>query len=192
MQRRAIHPDGLHPLAYTGPQEFMAAVCLMMQFATMDRAKYDGVMKALDWQNTGSPKGLISHMAGPMQQGWGVVDVWESQADFDRFLETHLRRAFEQARARFLFLHSAQRVSCRKQIICGSPQIEFELRPMRRIGACIKQYQTAPRVADVHEGRCEHGQGNGGAVAAIYNVALDAGARQIIGYGVERNRARSG
>jgi quinol monooxygenase YgiN len=78
----------------------MAAVCLMMQFATMDRAKYDDVMKALDWQNTGSPKGLISHMAGPTPQGWGVVDVWESQADFDRFLETHLRQAFEQARAR--------------------------------------------------------------------------------------------
>ena len=47
----------------------MAAVCLMMQFATMDRAKYDDVMKALDWQNTGSLKGLISHMAGPMQCG---------------------------------------------------------------------------------------------------------------------------
>ena len=78
----------------------MATVCLMMQFATMDRAKYDEVMKALDWQNTGSPRGLISHMAGPMPQGWGVVDVWESQADFDRFLETQLRQAFEQAKAR--------------------------------------------------------------------------------------------
>ena len=42
----------------------MAAVCLMMQFATMDRAKYDDVMKVLDWKNAGSPKGLISHMAG--------------------------------------------------------------------------------------------------------------------------------
>ena len=26
----------------------MAAVCLMMHFATMDRAKYDDVMKGLD------------------------------------------------------------------------------------------------------------------------------------------------
>jgi hypothetical protein len=78
----------------------MAAVCLMMQFATMDRAKYDDVMKALDWRNAGSPKGLISHMAGPTKQGWGVVDVWESQADFDRFLETDLRQAFGRARAR--------------------------------------------------------------------------------------------
>ena len=78
----------------------MAAVCLMMQFATMDRGKYDEVMKALDWQNTGSPNGLISHMAGPMRVGWGVVDVWETRSDFDRFLRTRLREAFEQVGAR--------------------------------------------------------------------------------------------
>lgn len=76
------------------------AVCLMMQFATMDRAKYDEVMKALDWQNSGTPKGLISHMAGPMKQGWGVVDVWESQEAFDRFLAADLRQAFDRVGAR--------------------------------------------------------------------------------------------
>lgn len=52
----------------------MAAVCFMLQFATMDRAKYDDVMKALDWKNSGAPKGLISHIAGPMKVGWAVVD----------------------------------------------------------------------------------------------------------------------
>ena len=78
----------------------MAAVCLMMQFATMDRAKYDDVMKVLDWKNAGSPKGLISHMAGPTRESWGVVDVWESQADFDRFFETGLEHAFERVGAR--------------------------------------------------------------------------------------------
>ena len=78
----------------------MAAVCIMMQFATMDRGKYDEVMGSLDWHNTGSPKGLISHMAGPMRVGWGVVDVWETRADFEQFLQTHLKAAFEQAGAR--------------------------------------------------------------------------------------------
>lgn len=76
------------------------AVCLMMQFATMDRAKYDEVMKTLDWHHSGPPQGLISHMAGPMKQGWGVVDVWESQADFDRFLHGNLTQAFERVGAR--------------------------------------------------------------------------------------------
>jgi len=78
----------------------MAAVCLMMHFATMDRTKYDDVMKVLDWKNVGSPKGLISHMAGPTHEGWGVVDVWESQADFDRFFETGLEQTFERVGAR--------------------------------------------------------------------------------------------
>ena len=78
----------------------MAAVCLMMHFATMDRAKYDDVMKVLDWKNVGAPKGLISHIAGPTHEGWGVVDVWESHADFDRFFETGLERAFQRVGAR--------------------------------------------------------------------------------------------
>lgn len=76
------------------------AICFMVQFATMDRMKYDEVMKALDWRNSGPPQGLISHMAGPMKQGWGVVDVWASQADFDQFLQSGLTRAFEQVGAR--------------------------------------------------------------------------------------------
>ena len=54
----------------------MAAVCLMMHFATMDRAKYDDVMKVLDSKNAGAPKGLISHMAGPTPgEGWGVSEM---------------------------------------------------------------------------------------------------------------------
>lgn len=81
-------------------EEIMAAVCLMLQFATMDRAKYDEVMQALDWKNSGTPKGLISHTAGPMKVGWGVVDVWESREDFDNFLKTDLRNAFTRAGAR--------------------------------------------------------------------------------------------
>lgn len=76
------------------------AICFMVQFATMDRAKYDEVMKALDWHNAGPPQGLIRHMAGPMKQGWGVVDVWQSQADFDRFMQGGLTQAFDRVGAR--------------------------------------------------------------------------------------------
>ena len=56
----------------------------------MDRAKYDDVMRVLDWKNVGAPKGLVSHMAGPTHEGWGVVDVWESG----------LERAFQRVGAR--------------------------------------------------------------------------------------------
>jgi hypothetical protein len=31
------------------------------------------------------PEGLIFHSSGPVDGGWGVLDFWESRADFDRF-----------------------------------------------------------------------------------------------------------
>ncbi len=35
------------------------------------------------------PEGLIFHCAGPTPDGgWRIVDLWESRATFDRFLES--------------------------------------------------------------------------------------------------------
>lgn len=31
------------------------------------------------------PKGLVFHASGPIDGGWGVIDFWESRADFDAF-----------------------------------------------------------------------------------------------------------
>jgi hypothetical protein len=31
------------------------------------------------------PEGLIFHSAGPIDGGWGIIDFWESRADFDAF-----------------------------------------------------------------------------------------------------------
>jgi len=31
------------------------------------------------------PKGLIFHASGPIDGGWGIIDFWESRADFDAF-----------------------------------------------------------------------------------------------------------
>ncbi|MCX5399450.1 hypothetical protein [Streptomyces sp. NBC_00102] len=39
-----------------------------------------------DWPVTG----LLSHTAAPTDNGWLVVDVWESQEEFDQFGETIL------------------------------------------------------------------------------------------------------
>jgi hypothetical protein len=36
----------------------------------------------------GRPEGLLFHCAGPSPDGgWRIIDVWESRAIFDRFLE---------------------------------------------------------------------------------------------------------
>ena len=31
------------------------------------------------------PDGLIFHASGPVDGGWGVLDFWQSRAEFDRF-----------------------------------------------------------------------------------------------------------
>ena len=67
------------------------AVGIVMRFSGVGSDKYDAVMNELglplgdvggDW-----PEGLISHAAGSAQDGgWIVVDVWQSQEQFDQFL----------------------------------------------------------------------------------------------------------
>ena len=34
------------------------------------------------------PKGLLFHASGPIDDGWGIIDFWESRGDFDAFGET--------------------------------------------------------------------------------------------------------
>jgi hypothetical protein len=31
------------------------------------------------------PQGMLFHASGPIDGGWGVIDFWESRADFDAF-----------------------------------------------------------------------------------------------------------
>ena len=54
------------------------------------RAKYEKSVKMIlkgrrkklaDWP----VKGVLAHIAGPMPGGWRVIDVWQSQAAFNRF-----------------------------------------------------------------------------------------------------------
>jgi len=76
------------------------AVGLVMRIPGVGSDKYDAIMEELglplgnggDW-----PEGIISHAAGSAPDGtWTVVDVWESQEAFDRFLASRLGPAFEQ------------------------------------------------------------------------------------------------
>jgi hypothetical protein len=67
------------------------AVCLVINVpgATLDQ--YDQIRDAI-----GDPlgEGQISHVAGPTDGGICVVDVWESRADFDRFMQERLGEQF--------------------------------------------------------------------------------------------------
>jgi hypothetical protein len=37
------------------------------------------------------PPGMLFHASGPIDGGWGIIDFWESRADFDAFLEGRIQ-----------------------------------------------------------------------------------------------------
>jgi len=41
-----------------------------------------------------SAKGFIVHANGPVPGGWRVTEMWESQADFEKWFEASVKPAF--------------------------------------------------------------------------------------------------
>jgi len=73
------------------------AVAMYMQFPNGTREQYEGVVKALNLK-TKTPAGLLHHVAGPLESGWCVMDVWESQAHFDGFFKEGLQKALQDVK----------------------------------------------------------------------------------------------
>jgi hypothetical protein len=73
------------------------AVCLTMEFAGMNAGQYEAVMDELGLRspNPDWPNGIISHVAGFTPEAMYVVDVWNSQENFDAFVRSRLQPAFE-------------------------------------------------------------------------------------------------
>ena len=69
------------------------AIGVLFELAGWGQEQYDEVTKRLtgggglsslsDWP----VDGILSHVAGPTDSGWRVVDVWESEEAFGRFGE---------------------------------------------------------------------------------------------------------
>ncbi len=73
------------------------AIMLVFELQGMNQEKYDEVMKALGYHPKPKwPKGFVSHAAGAGPNGWTVVDVWESEADFTSFQQNELVPAFQK------------------------------------------------------------------------------------------------
>ncbi len=47
------------------------------------------------------PPGLLYHAAGPTENGWCVMEVWESQEMLDQFFQQKLGAALKQANINF-------------------------------------------------------------------------------------------
>ena len=70
-------------------------VGLRVKFAGGTQAQYDAIHDKMDVENN-PPEGLIFHSAGPIEDGWGVIDFWESRAAFDRFAQSRLMPATQE------------------------------------------------------------------------------------------------
>lgn len=78
------------------------------------------------------PKGLIVHLAFEIPAGMRIVDVWESEQDFDRFSEERLHPAAEKM---------MQQAGISRESM-GAPQ-EQELKPVEIFGANIPKRRFA-------------------------------------------------
>jgi len=60
------------------------AVGIRIKLAGITQEQFDHVHDQVNPDRT-PPKGLLVHASGPIDGGWGIIDFWESRADFDAF-----------------------------------------------------------------------------------------------------------
>ena len=65
-------------------------VGVIMDFAGGDAAAYDRVLERMGLEPGVTPDGALFHAAGPYEEGWRVVDVWQDQETFGHFAETQI------------------------------------------------------------------------------------------------------
>jgi hypothetical protein len=73
------------------------AVGIRIKLAGVTEEQFDAVNKHVDPVGD-PPKGLLFHSSGPIDEGWGVIDFWESRQDFDAF-EPRIQTAMTAAGA---------------------------------------------------------------------------------------------
>src|SRR5215212_1546108 len=77
-------------------EERPGAVGLIMTFPGVTEEQYYAVLEQLDLGGR-MPHGGIFHAAGPIEGGWRVVDVWESEEAFETFFRERLEQAMQNA-----------------------------------------------------------------------------------------------
>ena len=74
------------------------AIGQIMQFRGGSIEKYDAVRSELGWDGgeNGKPDGLLGHAAGATDDGFCVVEWWNSAGEWDKFFADRLKPAFEK------------------------------------------------------------------------------------------------
>lgn len=60
------------------------AVGIRIKFAGLSQEEFDEINKHVD-PASDPPEGILFHASGPIDEGWGVIDFWESRQAFDAF-----------------------------------------------------------------------------------------------------------
>ncbi len=69
------------------------AIGLIFEVPGIAQEQYDAASQQLD---AGGPmEGCLVHVAGPMEGGWRVIEVWESQEAADKFFRERLQHVME-------------------------------------------------------------------------------------------------
>jgi hypothetical protein len=72
------------------------AVGIRIKLPGITAAEFDAAHDVVN-PDRSVPKGLLYHASGPIDGGWGIIDFWESRADFDTFFETRIAPGMEAA-----------------------------------------------------------------------------------------------
>jgi len=72
------------------------AVTLVFNGVGVTQAQYEQVVNEVNPDGKVAP-GVIFHVAGPMPDGWSVVEVWESQEALNSFVQEKLGAALQRA-----------------------------------------------------------------------------------------------
>ena len=65
------------------------AIAIVFEVPGAGAEEYDAVMEGLGHRGRCIP-GRLYHAAGPSEEGWMVVDIWESREEFEDFLAEKL------------------------------------------------------------------------------------------------------
>jgi hypothetical protein len=72
------------------------AVGIRIKLVGVNQDQFEDVHRRVD-PASNPPKGLLFHSSGPINDGWGVIDFWESREDFDAFFGSRVQEAVAAA-----------------------------------------------------------------------------------------------
>ena len=70
-------------------------VGIMLRYPNMTQAKYDEVERELRRNDQPAPGEVLS-IVGPLDGGWQVVDVWESQDVFETYMRDKVKPVLQR------------------------------------------------------------------------------------------------